>query len=73
FKKGHGHIREKVSTTEITTFIEKHSDQYPTKTLCDVLGIPRSTYYKSLQHVESNRNRENKELTKKNHRNPYRK
>nr|BAA01402.2 hypothetical transposase [Geobacillus stearothermophilus] len=49
----------------MTTFIEKHSDQYPTKTLCDVLGIPRSTYYKSLQHVESNRNRENKELTKK--------
>lgn len=30
-----------------------------------MLEIPRSTYYQSFQHVESNRDRENKELTEK--------
>lgn len=29
------------------------------------MEIPRSTYYQSLQHAESNRDRENKELTEK--------
>jgi len=45
--------------------IEQHKDQYSVQTLCDVLEIPRSTYYQSLHVVESNRERENKELTKR--------
>ncbi|MCQ6275466.1 transposase [Bacillus sp. V3B] len=35
------------------------------QTLCDVLEIPRSTYYQISQKEESNRERENKELTKR--------
>jgi putative transposase len=33
--------------------------------MCDVLAVPRSTYYHSLHQTESNRERENRELTKK--------
>ncbi|WLR41215.1 IS3 family transposase [Bacillus carboniphilus] len=64
FKKGYGHIREKVSKTELTATIEKYKDQHPIQALCEVLDIPRSTYYQSLHESESNRDRENKELTK---------
>jgi putative transposase len=33
--------------------------------MCDVLAVPRSTYYHSLHKTDSNRERENQELTKK--------
>jgi len=33
--------------------------------MCDVLDVPRSTYYKSLNKTISNRDRENKELTER--------
>jgi putative transposase len=33
--------------------------------MCDALDIPRSTYYQSICHVESNRDRENSEITKR--------
>ena len=33
--------------------------------MCDVLDVPRSTYYKSLNKTLSNRDRENKELTER--------
>src|SRR5690625_3826248 len=33
--------------------------------MCDVLDVPRSTYYQSLNKTISNRERENKELTKR--------
>jgi putative transposase len=33
--------------------------------MCDVLAVPRSTYYHSLHKTESNRERENQGLTKK--------
>jgi putative transposase len=33
--------------------------------MCDVLDVPRSTYYKSLNKTISNRERENNELTKR--------
>lgn len=33
--------------------------------MCDVLGVPRSTYYKSLMHTVSNRDQENHQLTKR--------
>lgn len=31
--------------------------------MCEVLDVPRSTYYQSFERTESNRDRENKELT----------
>jgi len=33
--------------------------------MCKVLGIPRSTYYQTLSHEESNRERENREITQR--------
>lgn len=45
--------------------IDELKDQYTVKTLCDVLEFPRSTYYDSKNKQESNRDRENKELTEK--------
>ena len=33
--------------------------------MCDVLGVPRSTYYKSLDKTISNRDQENQRLTKR--------
>ncbi|MDE3839051.1 IS3 family transposase [Bacillus methanolicus] len=63
FKKGYGHIRQKVSLTELSNVINQHKDQYPIQTLCEVLEIPRSTYYQSTDIVECSRVRENKELT----------
>jgi transposase InsO family protein len=45
--------------------MDEHKEQYPIQTMCEVLSIPRSTYYHSLHKTESIRERENKELTKK--------
>lgn len=33
--------------------------------MCDVLGLSKSTYYQTKKHVESNRNRENREITER--------
>jgi putative transposase len=33
--------------------------------MCDVLDIPRSTFYQSLQHTESNRDQGNREITER--------
>ncbi|GGK27096.1 hypothetical protein GCM10010965_19850 [Caldalkalibacillus thermarum] len=40
-------------------------ESIPVHTLCKVLGIPRSTYYQRLNHKESNRERENREITQR--------
>ncbi|WP_396019961.1 IS3 family transposase [Bacillus sp. SD088] len=64
-KRGYGHIREKVDDSEITEFIEQQKSDYPVQIMCDVLAIPRSTYYQSCHKSESNRDRENKELTER--------
>ncbi len=45
--------------------IEQNSDQHSVQMLCDVLDIPRSTYYDTLNKTESNRERENRELTQR--------
>lgn len=45
--------------------IDDLNDQHPVQTICDVLEVPRSTYYDSKNKAESNRARENKELTEK--------
>ncbi len=63
-KKGYGHIREKVTEAELTHFIEEHKDQYPVQKMCEVLAVPRSSYYDSLEKTMSKREHENQELTK---------
>ncbi|MDY0406672.1 IS3 family transposase [Virgibacillus sp. 179-BFC.A HS] len=65
FKKGYGHIRSKVSDSELTEFITEHKDDYSIRTMCETLDIPKSTYYQSLNKTESNRDRENREFTEK--------
>ena len=46
----------------MVAFIVKFQDTYPIKTMCKVLKIQRSTYYKRLHHKPSNREIENKKL-----------
>ena len=52
-----------MSDDEITALIDQENDQYPVHTLCEVLDVPRSTYYKSLTKTVSNRDQENQQLT----------
>lgn len=59
------HIREKITDTELTDFMEVHKKHYSVQMMCDVLAVPRSTYYHSLQKTESTRERENQAITKK--------
>ena len=46
----------------MVAFIVKFQDTYPIKTMCKVVKIQRSTYYKKLHHKPSNREIENKKL-----------
>lgn len=55
----------KVSDSELTEFITEHKGDYPIRTMCEALDIPKSTYYQSLNKTESNRDRENCEFTEK--------
>ncbi|WP_124050840.1 IS3 family transposase [Priestia endophytica] len=63
-KKGYGHIREKVTETELNHFIKKHKGQYSVQKMCEVLTIPRSSYYSSFKKTVSKREQENQEITK---------
>ncbi|TJZ36566.1 IS3 family transposase [Priestia megaterium] len=63
-KKGYGHIREKVTEAELNHFIEKYKEQYSVQKMCEVLTIPRSSYYHSFKKTVSNREQENRKLTK---------
>ena len=56
---------QKIDEAEITDFIHNQKDSHPIQIMCDVLDVPRSTYYKSLDKTISNRERENIKLTKK--------
>src|SRR5699024_12375433 len=62
-KKNTGHISKKVTDDEIISLIDQENDQYPVHTLCEVLEVPRSTYYQSLTKTVSNRDKENQQLT----------
>lgn len=42
--------------------INKNKDSHNIKTMCTVLGVARSTYYKSLNKTDSKRAKENEEL-----------
>src|SRR5690625_2268240 len=54
-----------VNDAEITSYINDQKDNHPIRTMCDVLDVPRSTYYQSLNKTISNLERENNKLTKR--------
>src|SRR5699024_936590 len=56
-------ILKKVTDDEVISIIDQENDQYPVHTLCEVLEVPRSTYYQSLTKTVSNRDKENQQLT----------
>ena len=55
----------KCGQAEIVTFIQNHLDHYTVSQLCSALKFPRSTYYKALVCVPSNRQKEYKEFGRK--------
>ncbi|QJS18098.1 IS3 family transposase [Turicibacter sanguinis] len=61
-KKGYDHIREKVTQSELCQFIDQHHQEHDIKQLCEVLSVPRSTYYQSKHQIESKWKRENHQL-----------
>ncbi|WP_278474620.1 IS3 family transposase [Turicibacter sanguinis] len=61
-KKGYDHIREKVTQSELCQFIYQHHQEHDIKQLCEVLSVPRSTYYQSKHQIESKWKRENHQL-----------
>ena len=56
-KKKRCHICER-AIAEITPFIQNHLKYYTVSQLCGALKFPRSTYYKALVCVPSNRQKE---------------
>ncbi|NME07869.1 MULTISPECIES: IS3 family transposase [unclassified Psychrobacillus] len=58
-KKGYDHIRKKVTDQEIIDHIEKEKEHFPIQLMCDVLKVPRSTYYQSFHKVKSSYAMEN--------------
>ena len=59
---GRGPIREKVSQSELCQFIDQHRSEHDVKQLCEVLNVPRSTFYQSKHQSESKWKRENQQL-----------
>ena len=60
-QKSYGHICNK-KLNEVIEFIDRNKTNYDIKTMCTVLGVARSTYYKSLDRSKSLRQIENEEL-----------
>src|SRR5205085_9736820 len=46
-------IREKVTDQEIIAHIELEKENHPIQVMCEVLKVPRSTYYQSFHKVKS--------------------
>ncbi|WP_438769971.1 IS3 family transposase [Brevibacillus sp. JB24b] len=63
-KKGYVHIREKIDVAELNQFIETNKEKHPIQIMCEVLNIPRSTYY-SYKKEASPRENENQQITKR--------
>lgn len=59
--KSYLHIRKK-TIIEAGCFIEIYKSEYSVKLICKVLKFPRSTYYKALNSMPSNREIENQNL-----------
>lgn len=60
-QKSYGHICNK-KLDVVIEFINNNKDNYDIKTMCTVLGVSRSTYYKSFDKSKSAREVENEEL-----------
>src|SRR5699024_12334329 len=55
-------IREKVTDQEIIDHIEQEKESHPVQVLCEVLEVPRSTYYQSFHKVKSSYQIENESI-----------
>ncbi|WP_431732445.1 IS3 family transposase [Clostridium botulinum] len=60
-KKGYGHICNK-KLNQVIEFIDSNKNNHDIKTMCTVLGVARSTYYKSFDKTKSAREVENEGL-----------
>ena len=60
-QKSYGHICNK-KLNEVIEFIDRNKTNHDIETMCTVLGVARSTYYKSLDRSKSLRQIENEEL-----------
>ena len=60
-QKSYGHICNK-KLDEVIEFINNNKSKHDIKTICIVLGVARSTYYKSFDKTKSVRKLENEEL-----------
>ncbi|HLR92868.1 MAG TPA: IS3 family transposase, partial [Atopostipes sp.] len=61
----YGHIRKKVADTEIIDFITFQQENHSIQSMCEVLEVPRSSYYAAQNRTISNRVIENNELTER--------
>ncbi|PIC62558.1 IS3 family transposase [Sporosarcina sp. P13] len=61
-KKGYDHIREKVTDQEIIDHIEQEKENFPIQVMCEVLKVPRSTYYQSFRKVKPSYTIENEAI-----------
>ena len=60
-QKSYGHICNK-KLDKVIEFIDSNKSNYDIKTMCTVLGVARSTYYKSFDKTKSAREIENEKL-----------
>ena len=60
-QKNYGHICNK-KLDEVIEFINNNKSKHDIKTMCTILGVARSTYYKSFDKTKSARELENEEL-----------
>lgn len=61
YKKSYDRICNK-KLGEVIEFIDSNKSNHDIKTMCTVLGVAKSTYYKSFDKTESARKLENEEL-----------
>ena len=60
-QKSYGHIRNQ-KLDKVVEFIDSNKNKYNIKTMCNVLGVARSTYYKFSDKTKSAREVENDKL-----------
>lgn len=56
------HSGQKVKDAEVTEFVHHEKDNHPIQKMCEILDVPRSTSYQSLNKTILNRERENNKL-----------
>ncbi|MBG9800635.1 integrase, partial [Brevibacillus laterosporus] len=54
----------KIDVAELNQFIETNKEKHPIQIMCEVLNIPRSTYY-FYKKEASPRENENQQITKR--------